>query len=58
MLERTDALGASGGDPERRALLLLAVDFWTWQRLAGEGLDDERAARLMAATVVLEGART
>jgi AcrR family transcriptional regulator len=31
-----------------RALLGVAVDFWTWQRLDREGLDDEAAARLMA----------
>ena len=43
--------------PEERVLLLLAVDFWTWWRLSNEGLDDDRAARLMAATVVREGAR-
>ncbi len=33
------------------ALLRLAVDFWTWQRLSREGLDDRAAARLMAAAV-------
>ena len=31
-----------------RALLALAVDFWTWHRLTGEGLDDAAAADLMA----------
>ena len=27
------------------------VDFWTWRRLTDEGLDDEAAAELMAASV-------
>ena len=35
----------------RRALIRLALDFWTWRRLAREGLDDEAAADLMAAAV-------
>jgi AcrR family transcriptional regulator len=34
-----------------RALIRLALDFWTWRRLVGEGLDDEAAADLMAASV-------
>jgi len=34
-----------------RALTRLALDFWTWRRLAGEGLDDEIAADLMAGAV-------
>ena len=34
-----------------RALIRLALDFWTWRRLAGEGLDDAAAADLMAAAV-------
>ncbi len=36
---------------ELRAMLALAVDFWTWMRLAKEGLDDASAARLMADSV-------
>jgi hypothetical protein len=35
---------ALGGGP----LIALALDFWTWRRLAAEGLDDDGAARLMA----------
>ena len=31
-----------------RAVVLLALDFWTWQRLKREGLGDEEAADLMA----------
>jgi AcrR family transcriptional regulator len=40
----------------RRALIRLALDFWTWRRLAREGLDDEAAADLMAAAVATSGA--
>ena len=35
---------ALGGGP----LVTLALDFWTWRRLAGEGLKDAEAASLMA----------
>ena len=31
-----------------RAALALALDFWTWHRLANEGLSDDEAAGLMA----------
>jgi AcrR family transcriptional regulator len=38
-----------GRNTERlRALIRLALDFWTWRRLAREGLDDAAAADLMA----------
>jgi hypothetical protein len=40
-----DALAAGGAD--RRAIIRLALDFWTWRRLSREGLDDETAAELM-----------
>ena len=44
--------GARGRRAERlRALLRVAVDFWTWRRLTAEGLDDEAAAELMAGSV-------
>ncbi len=36
---------------ERTALIRLALDFWTWRRLSGEGLDDDTAADVMAAAV-------
>lgn len=39
-----------------RALLRLAIDFWTWRRLTGEGLDDRTAAELMAASVAASAA--
>ena len=44
--------GARGRRAEKlRALLRVAVDFWTWRRLTREGLDDEAAAEVMAASV-------
>jgi AcrR family transcriptional regulator len=39
-----------------RALIRLALDFWTWRRLAGEGLDDEASADVMAAAVATSAA--
>ena len=42
MAALADALAPEGGD--RRALAAVAVDFWTWHRLAGEGLADDAAA--------------
>jgi AcrR family transcriptional regulator len=49
------ALGATlsaGFDrPEASALVALALDFWTWQRLDRQGLDDPAAAALMAEVV-------
>ena len=30
-----------------RSLMRVALDFWTWERLTGEGIDDEAAAELM-----------
>jgi AcrR family transcriptional regulator len=40
---------ASRGKAARRlrAVIALALDFWTWQRLTQEGLSDGRAAELM-----------
>jgi len=42
-----DSLSAGLEHPQARALTALALDFWTWQRLDGEGLDDPTAAELM-----------
>lgn len=47
-----EPLGKGRRASEQRTLLRLAVDFWTWQRLSREGLDDEAAARLMAGAVL------
>jgi AcrR family transcriptional regulator len=54
--ELGDALAAGfaarGRRAERlRALISVALDFWTWRRLSRQGLDDEAAADLMAAAV-------
>jgi AcrR family transcriptional regulator len=45
-----------------RSMIRVALDFWTWERLAGEGMDDEAAAGLMTDAIaalvgVEEGAR-
>jgi hypothetical protein len=37
------------------ALIRLALEFWTWRRLARDGLDDAAAANLMAAAVATGG---
>ena len=34
-----------------RAAVALSLDFWTWRRLAGEGMSDEDAATLMVGAV-------
>ncbi|HEY7630083.1 MAG TPA: helix-turn-helix domain-containing protein [Thermoleophilaceae bacterium] len=45
----TDVVAASLGRGRRkRALVALALDFWTWHRLTSEGLSDNEAADLMA----------
>ena len=38
------------------ALVRVALDFWTWRRLAGEGLDDRAAADLLADVVASSAA--
>lgn len=38
-----------------RALIAVALDFWTWERLDAEGLDDAAAADLMTAAVRAAG---
>jgi AcrR family transcriptional regulator len=44
---------APKGRPAKRlrAAIALALDFWTWRRLAGEGMSDESAAALMVGAV-------
>jgi AcrR family transcriptional regulator len=52
MAQLGEALAAGfGGAQPTRALLAVALDFGTWQRLAGAGLDDRASARLMAGAV-------
>ena len=51
-----DALAAGFTDrgrvaARRRALIAVALDFWTWRRLDREGLDDDAAAAVMAQAV-------
>lgn len=41
-----------------RAAVALALDFWTWRRLAKEGLSDAEAARLMTDAVRSAAGRT
>jgi AcrR family transcriptional regulator len=44
----TAGFGLRGDRAARlHALIRVALDFWTWERLAGEGMDDESAAELM-----------
>jgi AcrR family transcriptional regulator len=47
------ALAARLSEGFERPLVALALDFWTWQRLDREGLDDAAAADLMARTAEL-----
>ena len=50
------AFNGRGPRAERRkALIGLALDFWTWRRLARGGLDDEAAADLMTAAIATPG---
>ena len=46
-----DQLAAGIDHPDARTLTALALDFFTWQRLDREGLDDAAAAALMTAVV-------
>jgi AcrR family transcriptional regulator len=53
--ELTARFASRGRRAERtRAAIRLALDFWTWRRLTGEGLDDEAAAGLMSAAVAAQ----
>jgi hypothetical protein len=49
--ELAAALSAGFERPDAHALVALALDFWTWQRLEREGLDDAAAAELMTGLV-------
>jgi AcrR family transcriptional regulator len=52
MLAELASLFSAGFDgPATRTLVALALDFWTWQRLDREGLDDATAAALMTGLV-------
>jgi AcrR family transcriptional regulator len=45
------------GSARVRALLLVAMNLWTWQRLAGDGFDDATAAELMGDAAAAVGER-
>ena len=47
--------GRARAAARQRALIRLALDFWTWRRLDHEGLGDEDAAELMARAVAGAG---
>ena len=49
--ELAERLAAGFDAAEARAFIALALDFWTWQRLDREGLDDAAAAALMSTVV-------
>lgn len=49
-------LSPAGGSAQRvRAAVSLALDFWTWRRLAGQGMSDDDAADLMVDAVRAAG---
>ncbi len=51
LAELAAALSAGFDRPHARALVALALDFWTWQRLDREGLHDAAAAELMTGVI-------
>jgi AcrR family transcriptional regulator len=51
LAELASGLSAGFDRPDAGALVALALDFWTWQRLDREGLDDAAAAVLMTSAV-------
>jgi AcrR family transcriptional regulator len=53
-----ERLSAGFERPHARTLVALALDFWTWQRLDREGLDDDAAATLMADAAACAPARS
>jgi AcrR family transcriptional regulator len=52
LAELAAQLSAGFERPDANALVALALDFWTWQRLDREGLDDAAAAALMTGAVM------
>ena len=53
----TSGFSAKGAARARlRAVIALALDFWTWERLTQEGLSDDKAAKLMTDLVACTAA--
>jgi AcrR family transcriptional regulator len=51
------ALSPAAGSAQRvRAAVSLALDFWTWRRLAAQGMSDDDAASLMVDAIRAAGA--
>lgn len=49
------AFGSRGRrEGQLKALIRVALDFWTWRQLDRQGLSDEKAAELMAAAVAAQ----
>jgi hypothetical protein len=54
-----EGFGLRGKRAERhRALIRLALDFWTWRRLVRDGIDDAGAADIMTDAVTCWAAET
>jgi AcrR family transcriptional regulator len=51
LADLASSLAAGFERPEAHSLIALALDFWTWQRLDHQGLDDAAAAELMTGVV-------
>lgn len=51
LAELASNFSAGFDGPDARALVALALDFWTWRRLDLQGLDDAAAATLMTRVV-------
>jgi AcrR family transcriptional regulator len=51
LAELASSFSAGFDGAHARTLVALALDFWTWQRLDQQGLDDDAAAELMTSVV-------
>jgi AcrR family transcriptional regulator len=51
LAELASSFSAGFDGPHARTLVALALDFWTWQRLDQQGLDEDAAAALMTGVV-------
>jgi AcrR family transcriptional regulator len=55
LAELAGALAEGLERPDARALVAVALDFWTWSRLDREGMADDAAAALMAGAATGQG---